>query len=115
MQNKRSEDPVDSTRRKNSRLGHLLFLIYSFCYLVFTLVNAFAPSWAEWQPAAGINLAIWWGLSLIGLAFVLSLIYGFACSNESQRATPSRPGSDCEAEERGAHETKGKSKGASAR
>lgn len=75
-------DSTSMSQDANARLGLVLFAIYSFFYLAFTLVNAFAPEWAEWQPAAGINLAIWWGFALIGLAFLLAVIYGLACKDE---------------------------------
>ncbi|QDV27349.1 DUF485 domain-containing protein [Aureliella helgolandensis] len=69
------------TQDINSRLGIQLFLIYAVFYLGFVLVNAFAASWAEWEPIAGLNLAILWGFSLIALALILALIYGTVCVN----------------------------------
>ena len=40
--------------------------------------------WSEWTPWGGINLAVLWGFALIGLAFVLALIYGFVRSGEDR-------------------------------
>ncbi len=59
-----------------SRLGLTLFFLYAIFYFGFVLVNAFAATWAEWKPIAGLNLAILWGFALIGVACILSLIYG---------------------------------------
>ena len=73
-----------STQAFNARWGVRLFLLYSLCYLSFTLINAFFPEWAEWKPAGGVNLAIWWGMGLIGLAFVLAVIYGLLCRSEDE-------------------------------
>ncbi len=68
-----------SPQAANSRLGLQLFAIYSLFYFGFVLVNAFAAEWVEWEPLAGLNLAVLWGFSLIGLAFVLAMIYGLSC------------------------------------
>ena len=72
-----------SSQAANSRLGLRLFFIYSLFYFGFVLVNAFAADWSEWVPFAGLNLAILWGFSLIGLAFVLAMIYGLACKTDT--------------------------------
>ena len=70
-----------SSEERNARLGMRLFVVYSVFYFGFVLVNAFAARWAEWEPIAGLNLAILWGFALIGLAFVLALVYGFRCTS----------------------------------
>ncbi|MCC7338644.1 MAG: DUF485 domain-containing protein [Pirellulaceae bacterium] len=67
----------------NTRLGLRLFLFYALFYLAFVLVNAFAPQLGEWQVVGGLNLAVTWGFALIGLAFILALIYGMACVPET--------------------------------
>ncbi len=65
---------------RNTRLGLWLFLFYAAFYLAFVLVNAFAPTLGELQTVGGLNLAVLWGFVLIGLAFVMALLYGFLCA-----------------------------------
>lgn len=74
-------------QERNTVLGLRLFFLYAIFYLAFVLVNAFAPTWGEWQTVGGLNLAVLWGFVLIGLAFVMALIYGILCGrqNGSQR------------------------------
>lgn len=72
-----------SIQNRNTRLGLRLFLFYALFYLAFVLVNAFAPQLGERQVVGGLNLAVLWGFALIGLAFVLALIYGMACTPET--------------------------------
>ncbi|MCA9125910.1 MAG: DUF485 domain-containing protein [Planctomycetales bacterium] len=74
----------------NARLGIKLFLIYAAYYLAYVLVNAFAASWVEWKPMAGLNLAVLWGFSLIGLAFVMAVVYGLMCSTDENAAEPTQ-------------------------
>ena len=85
--------PSQSSQDPNAQLGMRLFVIYSVFYFGFVLVNAFAAHWAEWEPIAGLNLAILWGFALIGLAFLLALIYGLFCTS------PSDSGQDASSEE----------------
>jgi uncharacterized membrane protein (DUF485 family) len=74
--------PPSSSQRFNTRLGLYLFAFYSLVYLGFALTSAFSPALSRWQPLGGVNLATWWGLGLIGLAFVMAMIYGFLCRND---------------------------------
>jgi uncharacterized membrane protein (DUF485 family) len=65
-------------RHQHSRIGLTLFAIYLVFYSGFVLLAAFAPAVMERTPFAGVNLAIWYGLALIIVAFVLALVYGWA-------------------------------------
>ena len=67
---------------RNTRLGLRLFLFYALFYLAFVLVNAFAPTVGERPSIGGLNLAVLWGFVLIGLAFVMALIYGLLCGRQ---------------------------------
>ncbi len=64
---------------RNARLGLVLFVVYLLFYGGFVGLNAFAPEVMEWTPAAGINLAILYGMALILAAFLLALVYGWLC------------------------------------
>lgn len=64
---------------RNSRIGLALFALYLVFYGGFVLIAAFWPQWMEATPLAGVNLAVWYGFGLIGGAFVLAMIYGWAC------------------------------------
>lgn len=82
--------PVDPPSRWRSVLGLVLFAVYFLVYAGFVLLNAFAPTWMEITPWAGVNLAVLYGLGLIILAFVLAIVYDTACRFMSQRpSTPS--------------------------
>ena len=76
-------------RESNSRLGLLLFSVYTIFYVGFVLVCAFAAEWSERIVLAGLNLAVVWGFALIGLAFVLALVYGFGCKTDNAPESPS--------------------------
>jgi uncharacterized membrane protein (DUF485 family) len=69
--------PPENTR--NARYGLILFAIYSLFYAAFMVLNAFTPKVMEVTVLGGINLAIVYGLGLIVLAFVLSLLYAWMC------------------------------------
>ena len=67
---------------RNTRLGLILFAVYLAFYGGFVLLAAFRPMRLAVLPFAGVNLAIWYGFGLIVAAFVLALIYGWACRGE---------------------------------
>ena len=64
---------------RNSRLGLTLFLLYTFLYGGFVLLNAFSPITMESTPWKGINVAILSGFGLILVAFLFALLYGCLC------------------------------------
>ena len=82
---------TSATEDRNSRLGIRLFLLYAVFYLAFVLVNAFAPEMGERKVVGGLNLSILWGFALIGVAFVLAMIYGFLCNKDIAPAASDKP------------------------
>jgi len=80
---KEPEDAATSVR--NSRIGLILFFIYSAAYFSFIALNAFRPSLMEETPFAGLNIAILYGLALIVGAFVMSILYGWLCRNPAKK------------------------------
>ena len=74
-----AETETAATSARNSRHGLRLFALYLTAYAVFVLLNAFAPAIMETVVFQGVNLAVIYGLSLILLAFGLSLLYGYLC------------------------------------
>lgn len=86
---------------RNARYGLVLFLVYLAFYAGFVLINTFRPQWMDVVPAAGVNLAIWYGFALIVVALLLALVYGHLCRGRagddevpaslSQGGSPSGP------------------------
>lgn len=66
---------------RNSRNGLILFAIYLVLYGGFMLLNTFAPAVMAMTPFGGINLALLYGMALIGGALVLALVYLALCRN----------------------------------
>jgi uncharacterized membrane protein (DUF485 family) len=62
-----------------TRLGLIFFAVYFSIYVLYVLLNAFYPEAMDSIPFGGVNLAILYGLGLIGAAFVLALLYGWMC------------------------------------
>ncbi len=73
-------------RPRVSRIGMTLFGFYVLLYGGFVFLNAFAPESMEITPLPGVNLAILYGFGLIGMAFVLALVYGFLCRHTEEPA-----------------------------
>ena len=79
------QEPEDvATSIRNSRIGLVLFFIYTAAYATFIALNAFRPSLMEETPLAGLNVAILYGLGLIFGAFLMALLYGWLCRNPAK-------------------------------
>ncbi len=76
---KEIEDP--QAIAATTRIGLILFAIYTAVYIGFVVVNTFASGLIESVEFAGLNLAILYGLGLIVLAFVQAMLYGWLCRN----------------------------------
>ena len=72
-------DDAPHIARRNARVGMFLFVLYSACYAAFVLTCVFSPQTMATRLWAGINLAIWSGFGLLGLALVMALLYSWLC------------------------------------
>jgi uncharacterized membrane protein (DUF485 family) len=79
-------DRSPSESEPGSTLGLPLFGIYVLLYGGFMALVLFRPAWLSTRPLGGVNLAIAYGMTLIGGALVLAVIYMIA-----RRDRPARP------------------------
>jgi uncharacterized membrane protein (DUF485 family) len=70
----------------NARSGLILFFVYLAFYAGFMGLAAFAPQAMGSPVLAGVNLAITYGMGLIGGALVIAAIYMWACGGNVRRA-----------------------------
>ena len=71
------EDPAVVAH--NTRMGIILLVVYVVFYGGFMALSAFRPAAMAQAPFGGANLAVLYGFGLIGLAFVLALVYTAVC------------------------------------
>ena len=76
------QSDLSPAARYNARLGIVLFILYLLIYAGFVALSAFAPSVMAKPVLGGVNLAVVYGFALIGLAFVLAIIYAMLCRRE---------------------------------
>ena len=72
-------DP-DPAAPYKSRLGVVMFLIYTAIYVMFVLINVFAPEAMEIIVFSGLNLAVVYGMALIIVALIMALVYNHLCT-----------------------------------
>ena len=70
-----------------TRLGVILFAIYSLFYAAFVLLNAYAPE-SMGSSVGGLNVALIYGFALIVFALVLACLYGFLTRPRPQSEEP---------------------------
>lgn len=92
-----SPDPLQSSRSAqvvrrnadNARLGLRLFTVYVLLYAGFILLATFRHDLLA-RTLFGVNLAILYGVGLIGAALVLALVYMYLCRGQSDAARGER-------------------------
>ncbi len=72
---------VDHATGKKTRLGVILFIVYSLIYAGFVAIGVLNYELMGKELMGGLNLAVIYGFGLIVFAIVLGLIYHLACSN----------------------------------
>jgi uncharacterized membrane protein (DUF485 family) len=82
---KEKED--DAIVAHNSRIGVILFLIYTAFYGGFMILSAFWPEIMSRPVVGGVNLSVVYGLALILVAIIEALLYLKLCR------TPAKGGS----------------------
>ncbi|MCG8578996.1 MAG: DUF485 domain-containing protein [Bacteroidales bacterium] len=71
----------DHASKKKSKLGVILFIVYSIVYAGFVVVGVVNYELMGKIIFAGQNLAVVYGFGLIIFAIILGLIYNAICTN----------------------------------
>lgn len=74
------ETGIDHASAKKSRLGVILFLVYTFIYFGFVIIGVFFPDIMGINVLGGQNIAVIYGFGLILLAIVMGFVYNLVCS-----------------------------------
>ncbi|RKX85601.1 MAG: hypothetical protein DRP58_05615 [Spirochaetes bacterium] len=67
------------------KLGIKLFIVYGVLYAGFVAINALIPGKMETRTLFGLNLAVFYGFSLILFAIISGLLYNYFCTKEENK------------------------------
>jgi uncharacterized membrane protein (DUF485 family) len=70
----------DNASPAKAKLGLILFFFYAAFYAGFVIINVNNPQLMGKPFALGLNLAVFYGFSLILIAIVLGVVYNFFCT-----------------------------------
>ncbi len=70
----------DNASEKKANLGIIFFFIYFLLYGGFVAIGVFNYELLAHEFAGGVNLALVYGMGLIGFAVILGMLYNFLCS-----------------------------------
>jgi uncharacterized membrane protein (DUF485 family) len=70
----------DNAAAKKSKLGVILFIVYTLIYSGFVLIGLTKPELLGVEIIGGQNLAIIYGFGLIVLAIVMGFVYNYFCT-----------------------------------
>jgi uncharacterized membrane protein (DUF485 family) len=83
----------DEAAAIKSRIGLILFGVYSLIYAGFITINTIAPKTMGLQVFLGLNLAVVYGFGLIILAIIMGVLYSRFCTRLEDRLNkPAKPG-----------------------
>ncbi|MBE0646619.1 MAG: DUF485 domain-containing protein [Bacteroidales bacterium] len=70
----------DHAIAKKTKLGVILFFVYTFIYAGFVVIGLTDPELMGLEVIGGQNLAIVYGFGLILLAIIMGFIYNYFCT-----------------------------------
>lgn len=70
----------DESTAFKTKIGLILFGVYSLIYAGFIVINTLAPKKMEMQVIFGLNLAVAYGFGLIFLAIIMGVVYNHVCT-----------------------------------
>jgi len=77
-----------------TKIGLILFAVYSILYAGFVAINTFAPQSMEMIVLFGINLAVSYGFGLIVAAIALGLVYNWLCTKKEDELRTAKYGKE---------------------
>lgn len=71
---------TDNAVAKKTKLGVILFFVYTLIYSGFVLIGLTKPELMGLELIGQQNIAIIYGFGLIGLAIVMGFVYNYFCT-----------------------------------
>ncbi len=84
----------DNAEGFKSKVGLILFGVYSVIYAGFVIVNTWWPKAMETKVILGLNLAVFYGFSLIILAVIMGIIYNHFCTKMENKLNEDEEGGE---------------------
>lgn len=75
-----SDRGTDEAAEKKSKLGVILFFVYTIIYSGFVFIGLTKPELMGLEIISGQNIAIIYGFGLIALAIIMGFIYNYFCT-----------------------------------
>ena len=69
----------ESNEKRASRIGLILFTFYLFFYALFVYMSAFHADIMAQHGGGQVNVAVWFGFTLISTPLLLALLYLWLC------------------------------------
>jgi uncharacterized membrane protein (DUF485 family) len=70
----------DNAAAKKTKLGVILFIVYTLIYAGFVLIGLTKPEIMGMELIGGQNIAVIYGFGLIALAIIMGFIYNYFCT-----------------------------------
>jgi hypothetical protein len=87
-----AEQKQDPAAAYKTRLGAKMFVLYALIYAGFVAINLIWPRMMGAVVALGLNLAVFYGFSLIAFALILAVIFNAMCLRMESKLARERTG-----------------------
>ena len=74
----------DEATAYKRRLGLMMLAVYGVIYIFFIVINVTWPRVMGTIVLGGLNLAVVYGFALIAIAFILAIVYNWACTRHEK-------------------------------
>ncbi len=75
----------DDSIPKKTKLGVILFIVYSAIYSGFVFIGTIYPEFMGARTIGNLNLAFVYGMGLIVLAIIMGIVYNHFCTKFEQQ------------------------------
>jgi uncharacterized membrane protein (DUF485 family) len=82
-----AEWQAEKSQAYKTKLGIIMFVIYTPIYLAFILISVISPSFMS-KDVGGLNVAVVYGFGIIVLAIIQAVIYNNICSAKERHDHP---------------------------
>lgn len=82
----------DNAEKIKSKVGLILFGVYSAIYAGFVFINTLSPKTMGVKVMFGLNLAVLYGFGLIILAIVMGILYNHYCTRMENKMNSNEEG-----------------------
>jgi hypothetical protein len=74
-----------TVEQRTARLGMFFFIVYALFYAIFVYLSAFHLDVMSYHGGLQVNVAVWYGFTLIISPLLLAILYARMCKRRNEK------------------------------